>query len=419
MVSNAAGGLDLRPSERVRIEGHIIDSLILPKVLDIILREGGTYQIHEIHVGLRREDASWAEIDVRAQDAALLEAILRQLTPHGAFAVEHDDCQLAPADMDGAFPEDFATTTNFETKVRVDGVLIPVEDIEMDCGIVVAPDRKSALCTPMHRVRKGDLIVIGRRGVRVSPIERDPKDPATFQFMASAVSSEKPKSVAVRDIALQLKRTREAGKKILFVGGPAIIHTGGGEYLCQLIRAGYVQILFAGNALATHDIEQALFRTSLGIDLDRGAPMEEGHEHHLRSINAIRRAGGIRQAVAKGILKSGVMYECVKNGVEFQLAGSIRDDGPLPDVVTDVVQAVDRMRELRRGVGFCLMVATTLHSIATGNLLPASVRTACVDINPATVTKLADRGTAQSVGIVSDAEPFLRALVQELYGPGA
>ena len=211
-----------------------------------------------------------------------------------------------------------------------------------------------------------------------------------------------------------MRRAREAREKILAVLGPAVVHTGSVEHVCQLIRNGYLNVLFAGNALATHDIEQALYGTSLGVWLDRGLPAEEGHEHHLRAINTIRRIGGIRKAVERGVLKSGIMYECVRHNIPFLLAGSIRDDGPLPEVVTDVLEAQRRMREMVRGVGFALMVATMLHSIATGNLLPAWVKVACVDINPATVTKLADRGSIQTVGIVTDAEPFLRALVAEL-----
>jgi len=404
------------PTERVRIEGHIIDSLILPKILDIILREDGSFHIAGIEIGQQREDASWAEIDVRADDDRQLDRILRLVTPHGAVPVQQQDCMLAAADISGAFPDDFASTTNFETKVRVAGDWIPVDDIEMDCGIVVDVSARKAACVPMHRIKIGDMVVVGRKGIRVTPLERDLDDPASFQFMASAVSSEKPKGVAVRDIATLMKQTRAEAKKILVVGGPAIIHTGGGGHLCRLIRAGYVQVLFAGNALATHDVEQALFRTSLGVDLEKGAPTHEGHEHHLRSINTIRRLGSLKKAIEAGVLKSGVMYECIKNGVEVLLAGSIRDDGPLPEVITDAVAAADRMRELRVGVGFCLMIATTLHSVATGNILPASVRVACIDINPSTVVKLADRGTSQSVGIVSDAEPFLRVLCDELLG---
>jgi lysine-ketoglutarate reductase/saccharopine dehydrogenase-like protein (TIGR00300 family) len=318
--------------------------------------------------------------------------------------------------MDGAFPEGFAASTSYETQIRVDGQWLPVDDIEMDCGIVVAADRRSARCVPMHRVRRGELVVLGRKGVRVAPPARDADAPDTFRFMASAVSSEKPKGVAVRDVATLMRQTRAAGLKNMLVGGPAIVHTGAGGHVCRLVQAGFVDVLFAGNALAVHDIEQAFFRTSLGIDLERGAPTHEGHEHHLRAINRIRRCGSIPAAVEQGVLTSGIMHDCVRRGVPYLLAGSIRDDGPLPDVTTDMVAAADRLRELRQGVGFALMVASTLNSIAAGNVLPASTRVACVDINPATVTKLADRGT-NSLGIVSDVEPFLRALVDELLGP--
>jgi lysine-ketoglutarate reductase/saccharopine dehydrogenase-like protein (TIGR00300 family) len=403
-------------TERIRLEGHIIDSLLLPKVLDIILREGGNYDIEDIDIGRRRQDASWAEINVHASTQEKLDNILRLIAVHGAVSVSGDQCQVQPADIEGCFPENFASTTNLETEIRIQGRWIPVADIEMDCGIVVSPDYQQARCVPMHRICRGDLVVVGQRGIRVKPMERRAENPATFQFMASAVSSEKPKGVAVRDIATLMKQTRADGRGIILVGGPAIVHTGGAEHVCRLIREGFVQALFAGNALATHDIEQAFFNTSLGVDLSRGVPAAEGHEHHLRSINRIRRVGGINAAVEAGILTKGIMYECVKSGIPYVLAGSIRDDGPLPDVITDVVKAVDTMRGLRSGMGFCLMVASTLHSVAVGNILPASIAVACVDINPATVTKLADRGTAQSVGIVSDAEPFLRVLCDELFG---
>jgi lysine-ketoglutarate reductase/saccharopine dehydrogenase-like protein (TIGR00300 family) len=315
--------------------------------------------------------------------------------------------------MNGAFPENFYSTTNYRTQVRLRGEWIDVEDQEMDCGILIDPEGAAARCIPMALVRKGDRIVVGRKGLRVFPAESTARQ-NLFEFMASPVSSEKPKGVTVREIAAAMRRTRETGDKILAVLGPAVVHTGSVEHICRLIRAGYLSVLFAGNALATHDVEQALYGTSLGVSLDRGLPAEEGHEHHLRAINTIRRLGGIKSAVAQNVLKSGIMYECVRHQIPFVLAGSIRDDGPLPEVVTDVLDAQQQMRDLIRGVGFCLMIATALHSIATGNLLPAWVKVACVDINPATVTKLSDRGSAQTVGIVTDAEPFLRALVNEL-----
>jgi lysine-ketoglutarate reductase/saccharopine dehydrogenase-like protein (TIGR00300 family) len=283
----------------------------------------------------------------------------------------------------------------------------------MDCGIVVDEVRRTARCVPMNEVRLGDAVVVGHAGVRVFPQERSVRSQG-FEFMASSVSTEKPKGVAIREIARELAGRRASGGKTLLVGGPAIVHTGSAEFLCELIRGGYIDVLFAGNALATHDIEQALFGTSLGVHVQEGDLAEAGHEHHLRAINRIRRAGGIRPAVESGLLTSGIFYECVRHGVDFLLAGSIRDDGPLPDVVTDVLEAQRQMREKIRGVTFCLTIATTLHSIAVGNLLPAWVNVVCVDINPSTVIKLSDRGTFQTVGLVTDVEPFLRVLIDEL-----
>ena len=398
--------------EEVDIQGHIIDSLILPKVLDEILTHGGSFVLKDIRIGQRQTDQSHARIEVRAPTAAVLQDILDSIHDHGAVPVTTTDCTAVPADMDGAFPENFYSTTNFRTQVRLHGEWIEVEDQEMDCGILLDPEG-AARCLPMTDVRRGDLIVVGRHGLRVFPAETTARQ-SLFEFMASPVSSEKPKGVTVREIAAAMRRTRDAGEKILAVLGPAIVHTGSVEHICRLIRTGYLHVLFAGNALATHDIEQALFGTSLGISLDRGLPTEEGHEHHLRAINTIRRCGSIQAAVDKGVLKSGIMYECIRHNIPFVLAGSIRDDGPLPEVVTDVLVAQQKMRELIRGVGFALMIATALHAIATGNLLPAWVKVACVDINPATVTKLTDRGSIQTVGIVTDAEPFLQALVTEL-----
>jgi lysine-ketoglutarate reductase/saccharopine dehydrogenase-like protein (TIGR00300 family) len=399
--------------EEVEIQGHIIDSLILPKVLDEVLTRGGSFVIKDIAVGQRQEDASHARIEIRAETTDKLQEILAAIQDHGAVPVNQEDCQAVPADMNGAFPESFYSTTSFRTQVRLEGEWIDVEDQEMDCGILVDPRELAARCLPMAEVRQGDRIVVGRKGIRVFPAENAARQ-NLFEFMASPVSSEKPKGVTVREIAATMRRTKQAGENILAVLGPAVVHTGGVDHICNLIRGGYLNVLFAGNALATHDIEQSLYGTSLGVWLDRGLPADEGHEHHLRAINTIRRLGSIRRAVELGVLKSGIMYECVRNNVPFVLAGSIRDDGPLPDVIPDVLEAQRKMRERIRGVGFTLMVATALHSIATGNLLPAWVKVACVDINPATVTKLTDRGSIQTVGVVTDVEPFLRSLVQEL-----
>jgi lysine-ketoglutarate reductase/saccharopine dehydrogenase-like protein (TIGR00300 family) len=315
--------------------------------------------------------------------------------------------------MQGAFPEGFYSTTNQRTEVRLGGHWLPVADQEMDCGLVVDEAAGACRCVPMSDVECGMAVVVGHVGVRVFPLERQDQGHA-FAFMNSAVSTEKPKGVVIREIARQLAANRRGPGRTLLVGGPAIVHTGSGPLVCELIRGGYIHKLLAGNALATHDIEQALFGTSLGVNLSEGTLADAGHEHHLRAINRIRRAGSIAAAVESGLLKSGIMYECVRGGLDWHLSGSIRDDGPLPDVVTDALECQRQMRRLLHDVTFCLMIATTLHSVAVGNLLPAWVKVVCVDINPSTVIKLNDRGSFQTVGLVTDVEPFLRALVSEI-----
>ncbi len=400
--------------ELVEMTGHIVDSLLLPKVLDAILSRGGQYHIESLKLGERQDDASVARIEVRADSAKQLESILAEIHPHGAVPVHPSDCKVVVADIDGAFPDGFYCSTNFRTQVRLHGEWVEVEDQEMDCGVLVDSEGLAARCLPMVGVKIGDRIVVGRAGMRVFPPESEMRKYELFEFMASPVSSERPKGVTVREIAQAMRRTKAAGEKILAVLGPAVVHTGGGELVVKLVRMGYLNVLFAGNAFATHDMEQALYGTSLGVSFTHGLPTDEGHEHHLRTINSIRRLGSIQAAVDAGKLTSGVMYECVKHNIPTVLCGSIRDDGPLPEVITDMLVAQNEMRKHIPGTGFCLMVATTLHSIAVGNLLPAWVKVACIDINPATVTKLMDRGTTQTVGIVSDAEPFIRALVAEL-----
>ena len=397
--------------EDVEISGHVIDSLLLPKILDVITGYGGSFRIKQISIGQARNDPSFARIEVQADTAENLQEILDQISDHGAVPADANDCRLVEADLNAAFPEGFYSTTNQRTEVRVNDNWVEVASQEMDCGIRIQAG--VAQCIPMSDVQQGEAYVVGHAGVRVFPEQRD-SERRLFEFMGSSVSSEKPKSVQFRAVAQELHRARRDGGKVLLVGGPAIVHTGSGPHLCHMLREGYLDVLFAGNALATHDIEQDLYGTSLGVYLDRGVSAEGGHEHHLRAINAMRRSGGIRQAVAAGKLDSGIMFECVKNDIDFLLAGSIRDDGPLPEVVTDVLDAQRQMREKIRDVTFCLMVATTLHSIAVGNLLPAWVKVVCVDINPSTVIKLSDRGSFQTVGLVTDVEPFMRVLVQEL-----
>ncbi len=406
-------------TETVTLDGHIIDSLTLSRVLDIILRDGGQYRIRRFDVGVTESDISHAEIDVSARTVQELDQILHLIKQHGA-ARETGEAAIEFAPKDGVFPDGFYATTNLSTSLHIDGKRIQVQDMEMDCGIVIdaddsGPDPLVAKCKPMHQVRAGDRVVIGDSGVFVAPMEReDPSD--AFFFMGSSVSTERPKELVVAAIAAAIRKAHAESKRVLFVGGPAILHTGAGRHLETIIRCGWIDVLFAGNALATHDIEHAIYGTSLGMDTGTGCAVTHGHEHHLRAINTIRAAGGIRQAINCGLLNSGIMHAAFQQNVEIVLAGSIRDDGPLPDVITDSVAAQDAMRKGVRGVAVAIMVATTLHSVAAGNLLPADVRTICVDSDPDTVIKLMDRGTHQAFGLVTDCEYFLKELAAQLVG---
>ena len=397
-------------TETIELRGHIIDSLILPKVLDEIMTHGGTFKIGEIRIGEGRTDPSFARIEVEGPSADEFDVLMLRLRQLGAEVKEKKSAQLAAAPADGVFPEHFYVTTNQQTFVQLDDGEIEVTPALMDSAIVVDPVAKTATATKFYTVKKGMNVVVGHQGLRVVPLQRSTSRADVFEFMASNVSIEKPKTAVIREMAREFHRARKENGKILVVGGPAIVHTGAVEHFEKLIAWGYVNVLFAGNALAVHDIENALFGTSLGVYLEKGSLAESGHENHMRAINVIRSAGGIRPAVESGLLKSGIMHACVKNGVDYVLCGSIRDDGPLPDVITDALDAQRAMRAKIEGVTIAMMMGTMLHSIAVGNLLPARVKTICVDINPGVVTKLADRGTFQAIGLVTDIEPFLREL---------
>lgn len=397
----------------VELSGHIIDSRTLPRLMDAVMDLGGDFRIADIRIGRTKVDTSYARIDITAADQDTLSSIIAKVKELGASVLDDDEAVVEEVAIDGVFPEGFYSTTNLETLVRLEGGWVPVENIEMDCAVVVNPDNRSARCVPVHRVRAGDMVVVGWRGVKVLPLERA-RHKDVFSFMGSQVSSEKPKTLIVRDVAREMDDVRTRGGRILFVVGPAVVHTGAGRHLVSLIKSGYVQEFFAGNAVAVHDVESAFFGTSLGISLESGTAASEGHSHHIRAINRIRAAGGLKEAVASGILTKGIIHALITEGVEFVLAGSIRDDGPLPDVITDVVRAQDMMRTRLAGVELVIMLSSMLHSVAVGNMLPARVRTVCVDINPATVTKLSDRGSHQVVGIVSDVEWFLKELLGHL-----
>jgi lysine-ketoglutarate reductase/saccharopine dehydrogenase-like protein (TIGR00300 family) len=405
--------------ETVVLTGHIIDSLILAKVLDTILMMGGTFDLQDMQIGKTREEPSRARIVVQASSAKLLSEILHAIQPHGASVENERDCRLSEAPADGIFPDEFYATTHLPTQVRVHGQWVEVEGIEMDLGILVDSVRLTSRTVPMGEVRQGDQVVIGRDGVRVIPLQR-PRDRDVFSFMESQVSSERPHGHIISDIAKRLVQLRsgfregKAGNKVLLAGGPAIVHAGGREALAWLIDEEFIHVLFCGNALPAHDMELDLYGTSLGYRHAAGRVVPHGHEHHLRTINRIRAIGSIEAAVTSGVVKTGIMAACVRRGTDVVMAGTIRDDGPLPGVITDSLEAQAAMRRAIPGVGLALLVASTLHAVATGNLLPATIPSVCVDVNPAVPTKLADRGSFQAVGLVMDAASFLRELAREL-----
>lgn len=402
-----------RPYEDIRVEGHLIDSGIMSAIMDAVVALDGEFETLSFEVGRTNEDPSTAVIRIKARDERHLDEMLAVILEYGATPLHLEDAHLEPAVADGVFPDGFYSTTNLETAVRLGGKWVKVEGVEMDLGVRVDAEEGLAESVPMADVRAGETYVVGHEGLRVRPQER-PRTSQAFEFMSSAVSSEKPKAQVVAEVARMLRDVRERGEGTIVVAGPAVIHTGAAPHLARLVEMGYVNVLFGGNAVAVHDIESALYGTSLGVSMTEGAPILGGHEHHLRAINTVRRYGSIAAAVEQGAITGGLMYTLVKSGTPFVLAGSVRDDGPLPDVITDAIEAQRTMRPYCRTAGACLMLSTMLHSIATGNMLPASVQTVCVDINPAVVTKLADRGSWQTIGIVTDVGLFLEQLANEL-----
>ena len=400
-------------TERVELSGHVLDDGTLARILNEIIAQECDYVIERFDIGKRADDPSSVRLAITAPSGVPLQQVLNRLQRYGANLTEPGEPELAVVDVAGSFPEGFYSSTNLETEVFLQGEWKRLANPEMDCGIVVADG--VPITKPMSDVIEGDMVVVGTEGVRVKtePRSINPEETA-FEFMNSVVSSEKPQGLQVRNIAEDFRRVKAEGKKILWVGGPAIVHTGSGPAMVALIEAGYVDVLFAGNALAAHDIESNMFGTSLGVDLTNAAGVDHGHEHHLRAINRVRRSGSIANAVESGVITGGIMHGLVRAEKDFVLVGSVRDDGPLPDVYTDVLEGQRAMRAAIDDVGYSIMVATMLHAIATGNILPASVPLVCVDINPATVTKLSDRGSAQAVGVVTDIGLFMEQLADEL-----
>jgi arginine dihydrolase len=399
-------------SDTIEAEGHLIDSGHLSAIFDKIIEYRGRYEIVKFDIGRTNDDPSRIEMRISAEDSHQLDELLQQLTTWGCHPVRERNALVKPAEKDRCVPDDFYSTTNHRTQVRVSGRWREVEQQRMDAVIVIENARP--VCRKLRDVKAGDPVLCGHEGIRVTPEFRE-RDRLGFAFMSNDVSSERRVEGSVARIAAMMREVKKAGGRIAVVAGPVVVHTGGVEHFSELIRGGYVNAVLAGNALAVHDIEFALSGTSLGIDLVAGAPVEQGHRNHMAAINTINRAGGIRAAVEMGVLKSGVMYECVKHGVEFVLAGSIRDDGPLPETEMDLIAAQERYADvLSDNIQLVLMLSSMLHSIGVGNMLPSWVRVVCVDINPAVVTKLSDRGSMQTVGVVTDVGLFLHRLAEAL-----
>jgi lysine-ketoglutarate reductase/saccharopine dehydrogenase-like protein (TIGR00300 family) len=398
-------------SEVVEAEGHLIDSQILNVVFDTVVRRNASFDVLRFTIGRSNDEPSAISMRISAPTEQILGQVLEELVALGCRMAEPHDALLREADRDGCVPDDFYSTTNHRTHVRHQGQWMEVQHQRMDAVIVIT--RGAAACLKLRDVRVGDAVVCGVAGVRVMPEFRD-RDRLGFAFMSNEISSERRVEVGVSRIATMMRDVKAEGGRIAVVAGPVVIHTGGSPHFQELIRHAYVDVLLAGNALAVHDVEQALFGTSLGVDLDTGRAIEGGHRHHMRAINTICRAGGLRPAVEQGVLTSGVMYECIRRGVDYVLAGSIRDDGPLPDTIMDLRAAQDRYASALEDVRLVLSLSTMLHGIGVGNMLPSWVKMVCVDINPAVVTKLADRGSSQTLGIVTDVGLFLHRLAQRL-----
>ena len=405
-------------SEIVEAEGHLIDSRLLTSVFDKVIERGAGYDVLEFTIGRTNEEFSHLRLKVTTETVEGLHDLLEELMPLGCHARPQREARLEEAG-DGFVPDDFYSTTNHRTEIHHGSRWIEVEQQRMDALVVVCEGH--AVCRMLRDVRQGELVVCGMDGVRVVP-EFQERDRLGFAFMTNDVSTERRVEVRVARVVRMMREVKQDGGRIVVVAGPVVVHSGGGGYLARLVRQGWVDALLAGNALAVHDVEHAFFGTSLGVDLEAGVAVEEGHKNHMRAINVIRRAGGLREAVRQGVLRSGLMYDVISRQVPYVLAGSIRDDGPLPDTLMDLVEAQERYGELLREVKLVLMLSSMLHSIGVGNMLPAWVRVVCVDINPAVVTKLADRGSSQTAGIVTDVGLFLHQLSTQMgdeRAPGA
>jgi len=406
--------------EIVEAEGHLVDSQILSNIMDRVIECGALYEVIDFKLGRTNDEFSQLQMRVVAPTREILDKALEELVELGCYQAKIIDATLKPAPEDHVAPDDFYSTTNHRTYVRIGGAWVEVAKQRMDAVVIVRKEAAGPLAAPLAECRKlrdlkkGEMVICGANGVRIQP-EFKERDRLGFAFMANEISSERRAETAVRKIAEMMRQIKAEGGRIVFVAGPVVVHTGGTAAFCEIIRKGFVDALLAGNAIAVHDIEHQLFGTSLGVDLETGIPIEEGHKNHMRAINVINRYGSIRGAVEAGVLRSGIMYELARKNVPYVLAGSIRDDGPLPDTEMDLIKAQEEYARLLDGAKMVVCLSSMLHSIGAANMTPSWVRMVCVDINPAVVTKLSDRGSQQTLGVVTDVGTFLNLLAQQLW----
>ncbi|MDA1316073.1 MAG: TIGR00300 family protein [Acidobacteria bacterium] len=401
-----------RHHEVVEARGHLVDSHVMEKMFDAIVSLDGTFEVEEFQIGRTNVDESYMRMRVEAPSEEVMDALISGLIDMGCATVDGVDAVRREVERDCCAPMDFYSTSNHQTQVRLKGHWVDVDKQRMDAAIVVTPDNK-AYCSRLRDLRQGHEVVCGHDGIRVVP-EAKERDRLSFAFMSQGVSSERQVETAVKRTANLIRQTKEEGKRVLIVAGPVVVHTGAQGALASIIRNGFIDALLAGNALGVHDAEASLMGTSLGVRMSDGRQAEYGHRHHMRAINTIYHRGGIKAAVEDGTIQSGILYECVKNGIPYVLAGSLRDDGPLPDTITDMNEAQEAYAVQLAGAGVVICLGSMLHSIATGNMLPSWVKLICVDINPAVVTKVSDRGTGQAIGVVTDVGLFLDLLDRAL-----
>jgi|TARA_B110000116_G_scaffold132546_1_gene114958 lysine-ketoglutarate reductase/saccharopine dehydrogenase-like protein (TIGR00300 family) len=401
-------------SKIIEVNGHLIDSLVLTKIFDRVMDLEGKFEVMKISVGKLKTDESYAKLRIIGKNNAHLNEIMTALHREGATTKTQKKCKTKAATKNMLFPDNFYSTTNNHTSIYHNNKWVNVDNMMMDKCIIVKGNK--ATCVPIREVRKGDKVVVGEDGIKVSTPERPREGMNVFQFMGSGSSSERPTQHIARKVAEDIIKTKKQGGKIILVGGPAIVHTGADDAVAKLIRTGHINAVLAGNALAVHDVEYATLGTSLGMKVKDGTLAVRGHRNHMDAINSVFKAGSLKKMVQQKKLTRGIMYECIKKNIPFVLAGSLRDDGPLPDVITDIAVAQKEYKKVLKGASMVIMVSTMLHSIATGNMLPANVKVIVIDINQPTVTKLMDRGTWQALGIVSDVGAFLPMVANQIGG---